>query len=651
MSEPNIGNEQRIGWRALTYQLRHQPAETIEVPFVVAVLADLGRNPERELPRLRDRHFREVDFDNVEEVLRTTDPRLHISVPNCIDANPSPSEISLELRFGVLDDFSPRGIAAQVPHMHHIRAMRVQLALLAEYFAIRKSLSRELFQFLSLPSVIAFLGQQAATPIIEANAELAGEIAEQARRAFSSALWSDLDLCILLQASASCNAVSADDLPAAVARRIAHIDAQVSEQLNHIIHAPALQRLEASWRGLVYLTRETETGSLLKIRVLNASKKELTKEMQKSIGDTNENSFYRKLVDEDGIFGYEPYALLLCDFEMTNDPLDIYVAERLAAIGKALSAPVVCAAAPGLLGLESWNELPLPRDLRRIFWANEYAKWHSMRESPQADHLIVTLPPLLARLPWDTRDSPDAHSIHYAELMTSRQDYVWLNSAYGLVSVVANSFARDRWCADLRGPVWGRIEGLPSHYVVEGSEIVDVVGPTAIDVSEHRHLELSSLGFTSIARHVRGEFAALTCPIVVARTQPADALQQPATGTHATQLEHVLSVGRVHHVVKSFLKDHLGVWSDLEEAASEVQAWLRTYCEQADQESGLPPRSASSAPFRSVRVTTRSSEQGRDQFPGLTLDIEFNYIPAAATIRRVIIAITPAGFQSGRIIP
>jgi type VI secretion system protein ImpC len=651
MSDSNIGNEQRIGWRPLTYQLRQESAKTIEVPFLIGVLADLGRNTERDLPRLRDRRFTVVDCDNVEEVLRAADTRLQISVPNCIDVNSSPSEFMLELRFGVLDDFSPRGIAAQVPQMHDIRAMRVQLALLAEYFAIRKSLSRELFQFLSHPSVIAFLGQQASTPIDEANAELAGEVAEQSKRAFSSALWSDLDLCVLLQASASCNAASVDDLPVAVARRIAQIDAQVSKQLNHIMHDPALQRLEATWRGLAYLTRETETGSLLKIRVLNASKKELIKEMQKAIGATDENNFYRKLVDEDGVFGYEPYALLLCDFELTNDPLDVYVAERLASIGKAISAPVVFGASSELLGLESWNELPLPRNLRKIFWANEYAKWNSLRESPQAGHLIVTLPPLLARLPWDTRDTPDAHSIAYAELMASRQDYVWLNSAYGLVSVIAKSFARDRWCADLRGPIWGRIDGLPSHYVVEGNEIIEVVGPTAIDISEHRHLELGSLGFTSIARHARGEFAALTCPMVVARTQAADSLQQPATGTHATQLEHVLCVGRVHHVVKSFLKDHVGVWSNIEEAASEVQTWLRTYCEQADQESDLLARPTSSAPFRSVRVTTGSSEQGGVQFPGLTLEIEFNYIPAAATIRRVIIAIAPAGFQSGRIIP
>lgn len=651
MSDPNIRSARRVGWQPLTYQITQPSDENIEVPFVIGVLADFGRSPEQELPVLRDRPFREVDRDNFDQIMRTTNPCVQMSVPNCIDANTSPSEISLELRFDALEDFTPIGIASQVPQMRQILAMRFQLALFAEYLAIRKSLSRELFQFLAHPAVMEFLLQQALTPLEEIKPELAASITEQSRGAFSSALWADLDLCILLQATASCNATSDDNLPEAVANRILQIDTQVSKQLNYIIHHPALQRLEATWRGTAYLTREAETGSLLKIRLLNVSKKELIKDMRVGIGGASDTHLYRKLVNEDGMFGYEPYALLLCDYEISNDAFDIFLADRIAAIGKRISSPVVFGASPELLGLESWNELPLPRELKRIFWGNEYAKWRSLRESPQADHLIMVLPPLLGRLPWDTRDSPDAHSLNYAELNSARHNYVWINGAYGLASVVANSFARDRWCADLRGSIWGRIEGLPTHYVVDRDQIIEVVGPTAIDVSEHRHLELNSLGFTTITRHVRGEFAAVACPIVIAQTQPAEGLEQPLSGTHPTQLEHVLCVSRVHHVVKSFLKDHVGVWSNIEEAASELQTWLQRYCEQNDQTSALPPQLTSSAPFRSVLVTTKSSMNGDDQFLGFMLEIEFNYIPEAATIRRAIIALTPAGFQSGRIIP
>ena len=51
--------------------------------------------------------------------------------------------------------------------------------------------------------------------------------------------------------------------------RIAQIDHLLSIQLNEIMHHPAFQKLEGSWRGLKYLMDNSETGVGLKIRVLN----------------------------------------------------------------------------------------------------------------------------------------------------------------------------------------------------------------------------------------------------------------------------------------------------------------------------------------------------------------------------------------------
>ena len=56
---------------------------------------------------------------------------------------------------------------------------------------------------------------------------------------------------------------------------LAAIDDLLSRQLSRILHAPEFQKLEASWRGLYYLVSQTETGTMLKIRVLNVSKRVL----------------------------------------------------------------------------------------------------------------------------------------------------------------------------------------------------------------------------------------------------------------------------------------------------------------------------------------------------------------------------------------
>src|SRR5579863_1757638 len=64
--------------------------------------------------------------------------------------------------------------------------------------------------------------------------------------------------------------------------RIAQIDHLLSIQLNEILHHPSFQKLEGSWRGLRYLLDQSETSSHLKIKVLNVSKKELLRDLQRA---------------------------------------------------------------------------------------------------------------------------------------------------------------------------------------------------------------------------------------------------------------------------------------------------------------------------------------------------------------------------------
>src|SRR5262249_2051543 len=60
--------------------------------------------------------------------------------------------------------------------------------------------------------------------------------------------------------------------------RIKELDELLSIQLNEVMHAPEFQKLEASWRGLQYLVANTETGVMLKIKVLNCTKKDILRD-------------------------------------------------------------------------------------------------------------------------------------------------------------------------------------------------------------------------------------------------------------------------------------------------------------------------------------------------------------------------------------
>jgi type VI secretion system protein ImpB len=100
----------------ITYDVEIGDAiEKKELPFVVGVLADLSGNPEVPLPVLRNRKFVEVDRDNFEEMMAVINPRLVLRVQNRLSAEIP--EISIELLFRSMEDFTPQNLAKNIPNL------------------------------------------------------------------------------------------------------------------------------------------------------------------------------------------------------------------------------------------------------------------------------------------------------------------------------------------------------------------------------------------------------------------------------------------------------------------------------------------------------------------------------------------------------
>src|SRR6516162_8350647 len=95
---------------------------------------------------------------------------------------------------------------------------------------------------------------------------------------------------------------------------IAEIDKKLSSQLNEVMHHADFQKLEASWRGLHYLVHQSETGENLKIRVLNVSKRDLFKDLERAI-EFDQSALFKKVYEEEfGQLGGEPYGMLVGDY-------------------------------------------------------------------------------------------------------------------------------------------------------------------------------------------------------------------------------------------------------------------------------------------------------------------------------------------------
>src|SRR5262249_11872491 len=148
---------------------------------------------------------------------------------------------------------------------------------------------------------------------------------------------------------------------------IAEIDRKLSAQMNEILHDPGLQKLEGTWRGLHYLVHQSETGENLKIRVLNVSKRELFKDLERAIEFDQSNLFKKIYEEEYGQLGGHPYGMLVGDYEFGRNAEDISLLKMVSGVAAMAHAPFVSNASPKLFNFESFTELPNPRDLAKIF--------------------------------------------------------------------------------------------------------------------------------------------------------------------------------------------------------------------------------------------------------------------------------------------
>jgi type VI secretion system protein ImpB len=99
--------------------------KTIQLPFVMGVMADLSGKPEDPLPAVADRKFLEIDIDNFDDRLKSMKPRVAFPVPNTLTGQ---GNLMVDVTFESMDDFSPAAVAKKVGPLRELLEARTQLA-------------------------------------------------------------------------------------------------------------------------------------------------------------------------------------------------------------------------------------------------------------------------------------------------------------------------------------------------------------------------------------------------------------------------------------------------------------------------------------------------------------------------------------------
>jgi len=393
----------------------------------------------------------------------------------------------------------------------------------------------------------------------------------------------------------------ARDVETMINQRIAQIDHLLSIQLNEILHHAEYQKLEGSWRGLRHMVFNSNTSANLKIRVLNANKKDLLRDMQRA-PEFDQSALFKKVYEEEyGVFGGAPYGALIGDFEFGKHPEDVELLEKISQVAASAHAPFFAAAAPSLVNLDSWTQIDAPRDLAKVFDSTEYAKWKGFRQSEDSRYVGLCLPRTLGRLPYG-RETKPVDEFNYEESVdgSDHSKYVWSNAAYSLGTRLADSFMNYGMCVSVRGVEGGGlVEGLPVHnFQTDDGEAV-MKCPTETPITDRREKELADLGFIPLC-HCKGtDYAAFFSVQSSQKPKLYDDEKANANSRLSTQLPYIMAVSRYAHYLKSMMRDKIGSFMSRTDAENFLNKWITQYVTPDDTAS---PAMKAKCPLREARI-------------------------------------------------
>jgi|SRR5687768_16161346 type VI secretion system protein ImpC len=393
----------------------------------------------------------------------------------------------------------------------------------------------------------------------------------------------------------------AKDAEMMINARIAQIDHLLSLQLNEVLHNPTFQKLEGSWRGLRHMVFNSSTSTMLKIRVMNVTKKELLRDLQRA-PEFDQSALFKKVYEEEyGVFGGAPFGALIGDYEFGKHPEDVELVERISQVAASAHAPFFAAASADLFNLESYTKLDAPRDLAKVFDSTEYAKWKSFRQSEDSRYVGLCLPRTLGRLPYGKETKP-VEAFMYEEHVdgTDHEKYLWMNAAFSMGIQLAQSFSIHGMCVAIRGVEGGGlVEGLPVHnfYTDEGDVVMKC--PTETPITDRREKELADLGFIPLV-HCKGtDYAAFFSVQSCQKPKLYDTDSANANARLSTQLPYIMAVSRFAHYLKAMMRDKIGSFMSRDNAENFLNRWIINYVTPDDNAS---PATKAARPLREARV-------------------------------------------------
>ncbi|GLX80381.1 hypothetical protein tinsulaeT_37210 [Thalassotalea insulae] len=603
-----------------------------ELPLIVGVLADLSGKRKFELPPVKEREFVFIDRDNFDEVMTGCGVHLAYSVPYEEKNETGETEtkkFGVTLDFKSISDFEPVSVVKQIPFTNLLFESRNRI----RDFVAKLDGNDPLDEIMSEILRDDTLQTELNTAFAEAKQ---ASMDDESIDGWDVTVWEKVEQTELIKRMLKEGRMALDDtqvpyamqligefsvtmLPFKPAEpeegkdpvypfasdlmtdKISDIDKQLTDKVNLAMHAPEFQKLEASWRGLNFLVMNTETSETLKIRLLNISRNELLKDLQKAV-EFDQSALFKKVYEEEfGTYGGDPFSFLVGDFEFGRHPEDMELLEKISGVASSAHAPFISAAYAKLFDMEDFFNLSQPRDLTKIFESAELAKWRSFRQSDDARYVSLTMPKVLLRLPYGP-DTVVAEGFDFREAVDGydASKYLWGNPAFVMGQRITNAFSKHGWLAAIRGVEGGGlVEGLPAHTFKTAAGDVKMTCPTQVQITDRREKELNDLGFMAILHHKGADKAAFFGGQTTGQPQKYNTDAANANARISTMLPYVLNASRFAHYIKVIMRDKVGSFMTKENVSDYLNNWISNYVLVDDS---APQEMKASYPLRDSRI-------------------------------------------------
>jgi type VI secretion system protein ImpC len=354
----------------------------------------------------------------------------------------------LVIRFTSLDDFHPDQLYARLPIFQALRDLRARLNDSREFPAAAREMA----------------GEAPPAPPKRAAGGLLDSILDEAAPPDTNAALaaSGGDLHRFLQQVLKPHLIPRAD--PRQAELVAQVDAAASATLRAILHHPAVQALEALWRGADLLVRRVDTSTDLRIELIDLTEAELHASLPPG-GDPEQSPLLQLLTRQSQTV---PWALLAGDYTLGGHPADAERLAQLAAIGHLLQAPWIAGAHASLVGVTSLAQQPDAADWHPV----ADPAWDLVRSSPLARSVGLVLPRFLLRLPYGAGfDACESLAFEELEKEPAHAAYLWGPAAFAVALILGRAFA-DAGGWSLLGSVDPEIGGLPQVVRGRGADAV-----------------------------------------------------------------------------------------------------------------------------------------------------------------------------------